>query len=63
MNAEQIIGQYELLLKDSLRTNPRMCFMCFAPIPSKKAMGITNAYRLVACDHCYAEQYKEETAE
>lgn len=60
MNAEEIIGQYPQLLNGSLRTNPRMCFMCFQPIPSKKAMGITNAYRLVACDRCYEQQYKED---
>ena len=61
MNAEQIIKQYPKLLNERLRTNPRVCFMCFQPIPSKKAMGTTNAFRLVACDHCYAEQYKEDS--
>lgn len=63
MNAEQIIEQYPLLLNGALRTNPRVCFMCFQPIPSKKAMGMTNAYRLVACDQCYAEQFKGEEKE
>jgi hypothetical protein len=24
-------------------------------------MGKTNAFRLVACDHCYEEQYKEDS--
>lgn len=42
-------------------TDPRICFMCFAPLPSKKAFGKTNAFRVMACDHCYKEQYKGDT--
>lgn len=46
------------LLREAYKTAPRVCFMCFRPLPSKKSFGKTNAFRTLSCDDCYKEQYK-----
>ena len=47
------------LLGKAHKKSPRLCFMCLRPLPSKKAFGRTNAFRVMACDECYKEQHKK----
>ena len=58
MTAEQLLINNVKLLNEAHIKEPRLCFMCFSSLPSKKAFGKTNAFRVMACDKCYKEQYK-----
>ena len=59
MSSETLLINNNKLLNDSHETSHRICFMCFSPIPSKKAFKNTNLFRLLACDNCYKDCYKE----
>lgn len=61
MSSENLLTNNIKLLNQAHRTAPRVCFMCFSPLPSKKILGNKNLFRLVACDECYKNQYKENS--
>ena len=61
MSSEKLLTNNIKLLSKAHRTFPRVCFMCFSTLPSKKAFGKTNLFRLMACDECYKNQYKENS--
>lgn len=61
MSSEKLLINNIKLISKAHRTSPRICFMCFSPIPSKKIMGCKDLFRLVSCDKCYKEQYKENS--
>lgn len=61
MSSENLLLNNTKLLNKAHRTAPRVCFMCFSALPSKKMFGNKNLFRLVACDNCYKEQYKENS--
>ena len=59
--SEKLLTNNIKLISKAHRTAPRVCFMCFCALPSKKFMGVQNLFRLVACDKCYKEQHKENS--
>lgn len=61
MSSESLLTNNIKLLSTAHRTAPRVCFMCFSAIPSKKIFGTKNLFRLVACDNCYEIQHKENS--
>ena len=61
MSSEDLLTDNIKLLNKAHRTAPRVCFMCFSTLPSKKIFGKQNLFRLLACDKCYKEQYKENS--
>lgn len=61
MNEEKNLNSINLeLLENDLIKPERLCFMCFRPLPSKKAFGRTNLFRTLACDDCYEKDFNKE---